>query len=330
MEPARGPVVRFRGPAVGSVMALGAGLVWSFGAVTARLADGADAFQYLLWRSIGIIVMVEGWQLIRRRRPLIAVAYTSGRRMLVANACLLLASLGFIYAVKTTSAATAAFLGATTPLFGVFASRVFLGERITWRTSVAIAVAFVGLFVMIGGELDAGSWIGDMSAIGAAIGFAAYTTVVRSAPDRDWSPVLPGYAVIMVVVCGATVLVGDAGLVPGVADIGWALAHGSIFIVAGTTLYNGASKSVPAGAMTVFAQSEMVLIPVWAFLVLAERPSASTLVGGVIIGTAVIGKALVDAALGDDASPGVARFAPRGPIVAGAGRSAPLRRRRTR
>ena len=92
-------------------MALGAGAVWSFGAVTARLADEADAFQYLIWRSIGIIAVIE---LLARRRgkPSQTVrAYTSGRTMMVANLMLLLASLGFVYAVKTTTAANAAFRG---------------------------------------------------------------------------------------------------------------------------------------------------------------------------------------------------------------------------
>ena len=51
--------------------------------------------------------------------------------MMAANVALLLASIGFVYAVKTTSAANAAFLGSTTPLFGVVVARVFLGERIS-------------------------------------------------------------------------------------------------------------------------------------------------------------------------------------------------------
>jgi drug/metabolite transporter (DMT)-like permease len=289
-----GPQVRFGGPAVGSVMAVMAGTVWSFGAITARLADRSDAFQYLAWRSIGIILVIEGWRLARRRSSHTITAFTSGPRMLVANISLLLASLGFIYAIKTTSAATAAFLGSTTPLFGVLTSRVFLGERANWRTMLAIAIAFVGLFVMLAGNLDAGNMIGNLAAITAAVGFAAYTTVVRSAPDRDWSPVLPGYGLMMVVICSGVVISHGDALVPPAADIGWALLHGGLFIVAGTTLYNGASRNVPAAAMTVFAQSEMVLVPIWAFIVLAERPSAPTLIGGSIIMAAVLGKAWLD------------------------------------
>ena len=47
--------------------------------------------------------------------------------------------------------------------------------------------------------------------------------------------------------------------------------------------------------MTVFAQTEMVLVPIWAFLVLAERPATSTLIGGSLILAAVVGKASLDA-----------------------------------
>ena len=46
--------------------------------------------------------------------------------------------------------------------------------------------------------------------------------------------------------------------------------------------------------MTVFAQTELVLVPVWAFLLLSERPSASTMMGGTLIVVAVVGMALLD------------------------------------
>ena len=275
-------------------MALSAGAVWSFGAITARLAGGSDTFQYLAWRSLGIIAVIEIWHLLKRRPSQTIVAYTSGRRMLLANLSLLVASIGFVYAVKTTSAANAAFLGATTPLFGVASARAFLGERLNWRTITAIGVAFVGLAIMLAGDLEAGGLIGDLAAVSAAIGFALYTTIVKSAPDRDWSPVLPGYGVVMVAICIAVTLAKGNTLVPPALDIGLALVHGGLFVVAGTLLYNGASRTVPAATMTVFAQTEMVLVPVWGFLVLAERPSPGTLFGGTIILVAVLGKALLD------------------------------------
>ena len=53
--------------------------------------------------------------------------------------------------------------------------------------------------------------------------------------------------------------------------------------------------AVPAVAMAVFAQTEMLFVPVWALLVLDERPTVATMIGGAIIVLAVVGKATVDA-----------------------------------
>jgi drug/metabolite transporter, DME family len=282
-------------PLVASAMALGAGAVWSLGAVTARLADRSDAFQYLIWRSIGIIVVIEILGRIQGKPVQTVRAYTSGRMMLTANVMLLIASLGFVYAVKTTTAANAAFLGSTTPVFGAIAARIFLREKLTRITLASIGLAFVGLFIMVAGDLEAGSMVGNLSALSAAIGFAGYAVCVRSNPDEDWSPVLPGYGVMMIVICGTVTLAGGKTLVPPAGDLAYALFHGAVIIVVGTLLFNVASRQVPAAAMTVFAQTEMVLVPVWSVTFLDDRPPATTWIGGTIIFVAIMGKAALDA-----------------------------------
>ncbi len=284
-----------RVPLLASAMALGAGAVWSFGAISARLADGADAFQYLIWRSVGIIVVIEVLGRLQGKPPQVIRAYTSGRLMMTANVMLLLASIGFVYAVKTTSAANAAFFASTTPVFGVLLARIVLHERLNRLTIASVALAFTGLVIMVAGDLGAGSMVGNMSALACAAGFAGYAVCVRSDPTEDWSPVLPGYAVMMIAICAVTTLANGKTLVPPADDVALALVHGAVFIVVGTILFNVSSRQVPAGAMTVLAQTEMVLVPLWSFIVLDERPKATTLFGGSIILLAIIGKAVIDA-----------------------------------
>ena len=98
-----------------------------------------------------------------------------------------------------------------------------------------------------------------------------------------------------VLLCGSVTLAHGRPLVPAVPDIGRAMLHGGVFIVVGTLLFNRASRRIPAVAMTVLAQTETVCVPLWIFLVLAERPALSSIFGGAIILTAVIGKAVLDA-----------------------------------
>jgi drug/metabolite transporter, DME family len=151
---------------------------------------------------------------------------------------------------------------------------------------------------MVAGELKvegAGEDIlGDLAALASAAGFAFYAAIVRSAPERDWTPVLPGYGALMIVICAVVTFSNGDTFVPPAVDIALAVAHGAVFIVGGTLIFNRASRKIPAAQMTVFAQTELVLVPVWAFLLLSERPSASTLVGGTLIVVAVVGMALLD------------------------------------
>ena len=285
-------------PIAASIMALGAGVVWSFGAITARMAKHADSFQYLLWRSVGVLVTMELMTAARRQPMLLRKAYSSGRWMMAANFGLLLASLAFVYAVKTTTAANASFLGSVTPLAAVVLARVILAERLSRVTLGALVVAFIGLVITVLGDLHAGNMAGNIAGLLASVGFAIYTISVRSDRNTDWSPVLPGYSAMMIVLCSGITFAQGKTLFPPAKDMALALGHGAVFIVVGTMLFNHGSKRVPAVPMTVFAQTEMVFVPLWAFLVLGEAPKAATVFGGAIIFAAVVGKAILDTSPG--------------------------------
>ena len=282
-----------------SLMGIGAGVAWSFGALLVRLAKQSDTWQYLLWRSVAIIVVMEARRLLlRSRRPTrgaFALAYTSGSLMIAAHVGLLVASLAYVYAVKTTTAANAAFLASITPLVTIGLARLVLGERLTRAVGVAVVVALAGLLLMVHADVGVGTMIGNLSALASSVGFAGYTVCLRSAPERDWSPVLTGYGSMMVVLCAAVTVAHGRSLVPPAHDIALAVFHGAVLIIAGTLLFNAATRSVPAVAMTVFAQSETVFAPFWVFLVLSERPKADALAGAALILAAVLGTGVASA-----------------------------------
>ena len=278
-------------------MAIGSGVVWSVGAVMSRRAEHSDAFQYLIWRSLAIIAVIEVMSAVQRKPFPTLRAWRSGRTMMLANVGLFLASIAFVYAVKTTTAANAAFLSSLTPLVAVIFARA-LGERLSRSTIVALAVGVVGLVVTVVSDLEAGNAAGNAAAFAASIGFALYTTALRTDPERDWSAVMPGYGLLMIVVCGAVTLANGKSLLPPLGDTLYALTHGAVVIVVGTMMFNAATHHVPAVPMTVFAQTEMVFVPVWAFVVLGEAPRPLTVVGGAIIFAAVVGKAWWDTRAG--------------------------------
>ena len=282
-------------PLGASLLAVSAGALWSFGAVAARSAEHADVWQYMIWRSVGIIVVIETVTKLRREPSRLPLAYTSGPRMFIATIGLLVASLGFIYAVKNTTVANASFFASVTPLATVIVARFVLRERLTRVTLVAILIALVGLVIMVGGDLGAGNMPGNSAALLSSVGFAVYAVCVRSDPKRDWAPVLPGYAFLMILLCATVGAVNGHTAFPPAGDMAFGLFHGGVLIVIGTLLFNGSATKVPAVAMSVFAQVELVLAPIWVFLKFGEKPKGTTLIGGTIIVTAVLGKAILDA-----------------------------------
>jgi drug/metabolite transporter (DMT)-like permease len=136
--------------------------------------------------------------------------------------------------------------------------------------------------------------IGNLAAVSSSLGFAAYTVCVRARPDEDWSLVLPSYAAMVIVICTPTVLLLGRPLVPPPSDVAWAVLHGAVLIVAGLSLYHLGAHVVSAVAMTLMAQSEMVFVPIWVFVVFGEIPRGWTMVGGVMILAAVIATAVLD------------------------------------
>jgi drug/metabolite transporter (DMT)-like permease len=284
---------------VGALLALFAGTMWSFGGITVRFAPNADPWQYLVWRSIGLFVAVEAWNVLQGRGLLIRHFVTGGWLGFAAASALSLAAITFIFALKETSIANALFLASISPLLSMVLARFILGERMTPASVVAIALGVAGLAVMVSGVGDAessrSSWIGNLGALASSLCFALYSICVRLAPGKDFSPTLPGLALVSFVVCVAVTLAQGKTLVPPRQDILMAMLHGAVFIGIGVACFNAAASQIPATGLTVLAQTETLLSPVWAFLILGEVPSGATLTGGALILTGVLVSALAGA-----------------------------------
>ena len=267
---------------VGALLALAAGTLFSFGSVTVRLSPHLDAFQYLLWRSLGVVPPVLAMALYQRQSP-VGQMMKSGWLGLAGGACLTAAALTFIFAMKTTTVANALLFSSCAPLLGALLARVVLKEPVEPITWMAIGLGVVGLLIMTGGEVGAGNILGNVAAVGAAIAYALYSIVARVGRDRDMSGVLGIYAVITAAISFIIVLVNGSSLTTPWAENSMPIVHGTLFIGGGIVVFNLAARLVPAGQLTLLAQTETILGPLWVFLMFNERPRLVTLIGGAVI-----------------------------------------------
>ena len=84
----------------------------------------------------------------------------------------------YLYGLRSTTAANAALLYATTPVFVLILSRLLAGERMTFRKTAGILTAFAGVSAVIferGISVSSDHAAGDLTILTAVIAWALFT-----------------------------------------------------------------------------------------------------------------------------------------------------------
>ena len=277
---------------MGCGLVLLAGLFWSFGAVTVRLADQADAWQYMIYRALGQIAAMVLWSRIQGR-PLGLYAFAQSGPLLWGASCLVAGSaISYVIALKLTLVANVMLLNATSPLWSAVFAALLLRERFDKATILALAIGAAGIVIMVQGDFGAGDLIGNGLGLVSALCFAFYSICLRFAGTRDRDPVVLGFALVaLAAALAGTLGQGHSPIVPW-PDMAAGFVHGFVFMGVGMMLFVRSAPVVPAAEMTILAQTETIFGPVWVWLAFGETPLRTTLVGGGLILAAVVLKAV--------------------------------------
>jgi drug/metabolite transporter (DMT)-like permease len=194
--------------------------------------------------------------------------------------------------VQTTSVANAMMLFASAPLMAAILGRLILRESVRPATWVAIAVASIGIAIMVWDKSSGAALKGNLAAIGSALGFASFTITLRWGKATEMMPAVFLSGLFAIVIMGAICAALGLGFALSPNDTGISLGMGVFQVGAGLILYTMGSKTVPAAELTLLSLAEVVLGPAWVWLVLGETATPNTLIGGAVLLTAIAGNAL--------------------------------------
>ena len=173
----------------GAALVCTAAFCWSLGGLFVRLiGDHLDGWTIAFWRSGFMVVAVAGWLLGTNGLRVLAVYRAMGWAG-IASALLLAGSfVMFILAITRTNVANAVVLQSAAPLASAVLGRVFLGEKLSPPTLIAIVTAVAGVALMFASAVGGGDLVGNMLALCVAILFGANIVVVRAARGIDLVP----------------------------------------------------------------------------------------------------------------------------------------------
>lgn len=271
----------------GVILVLAAGTLWSLMGLGLRQIEGASVWAILFWRSVGMVPVLLAWISWTSNGTPLAAVKSVGVAGIIGGMGLVFAFAGAIYAIQTTTIANAVFLFTASPFVAAILGWLVLRERVRVTTWVAIALAVVGMFVMVREGLAIGALAGNLAALLSAAGFGIFSVALRWGRLADMLPAVLLGAVFSVLVAATVLMLQAEPIMVSTKDISLSVGIGAIILAVGMVLYTTGSRVIPAAELTLFSLIEVMLAPLWVWLLLGETASAGTFVGGAILLVAV-------------------------------------------
>jgi drug/metabolite transporter (DMT)-like permease len=261
-----------------------AAIVWSTAGVLQRQLSVGVATQ-VAGRALFAAVAVAAYVAVAERGRVVEACRSVGGAGVAFAACLAVSSGTFIVALNHASVAQVLFIQAIAPVLAALLGRAVLGESLSARTAVAMAVALLGVGVMVGSP-GGGSALGDGLSVVMAVGFAVAIVIARHRRDVSMAPATGLAQLMLLIVAAPIALAGHVAV--GVPDVLWLALFGAGQIGLGLILLTIGARLIPAAQVALISLLEVVLGPLWVWLAMGERPGTATVIGGVIVVAAVI------------------------------------------
>lgn len=277
------------GPALGALLVLAVGVIWSSGGLILRGVESATSWQIMFYRSIGMIAFLMVVIAIKERGRVVAPFLALGRGGLLMALVLAGSMVCYVLALTGTTVANAMFVMSTGPVFTALLAWLLLGERVRPLTWLAIAAAVAGMGLMSADGLAGGGFAGLLAALGNAVAFASIIVLTRRYRDTD---LLPAFVVGAALLGLVAWLATDIAVSPRDATLG--LVLGAFHSAAGLALLPLGARRIPAAVVALLMLTEPILAPIWVWLAIDETPTRLALVGGMVVLAAVAGQAIAN------------------------------------
>ena len=269
----------------GVFLVLGAAFAFALAAACVKGLHGeVPLAQVVLGRNIfalpallPLLYAAGGWQVLRTSNP-----WQHAQRLFWG----MVGMLGAFYGYAHLPLATATALGFTMPLFLTLIAVLFMGERLRWRRSLAVAAGFVGVLVVVrpGGASGLDLWAAGAVLLGAVGWAMAMITIRRMGAAGE-----AGVAIVLWFALGAAVVAGVAsvpGWVPPSGEQWLLLAGCGIVSAMGQVLMTEAYRNGEATLLAPFEYSGILWTALLGAMLWAEMPDLYAFLGiGVLVGS---------------------------------------------
>jgi drug/metabolite transporter (DMT)-like permease len=264
----------------GRLFVLFAAVAWSTAGILQRELSVGVATQ-IAGRALFAVLALLTFVAASERGAVLRAFRAIGRGGIVIAVLMAVASGSFFVALNHASVASVLFMQALAPILAA-ALGSLLGEPVSRRMWVTMAVAIAGVAVMVGGPGRPPA-LGIVLSLVMSASFAVALVITRRRRDVSMAPATCLSQVALLVVAGPLAQPGQVGA----RDLGLLAALGIGQIGLGLVFLAIGGRLIPAAEVALITLLEIVLGPLWVWIFRSEQPGAATLAGGLIVLAAV-------------------------------------------
>ena len=266
------------------IVALG-GLFLSTGGTIFKSFNVTDVWTIYFWRSLFFVPAVLIFLALSNKTISISKQFMGlGFSGVACSLLFATSSASYMFAMKYTTVANVLFIIGTQTFFLAIAGYFFLKEKINVSTAIAILLAAVGIYVMIGTKISGGTLLGNSIAFIIPFAFTIIVILIRKFKETDMVP-----AVAMSGIFG--LILGfflSENLMINFHDLVLAFFFGALQYAPGFICMTIGSKTTPAAKVGIFTFTEALAGPIWAWIFISETPPLGVFIGGAMIFVALL------------------------------------------
>ena len=269
-----------------------AGLIWSFGPLVVRNMDNAELvpWQYSLIRGSAIFIILNLYLFLTEGSKFTNNYNKIGLSGIIGGISLGIANLTFILSLTSTSAAVTLLMLGALPFLAAIIAYIFLNEKISKTTFIAIIIAAAGIIFMCFDSIQTGTLFGLVNGLISSLGFAVFTVTLRWKKNTPKLTTVSIAGIFAAIISLLVIFYNDSNVLMSLKNTSLSSLHGFI-VCSALILYSSKSKYLPAADLTLLSLTEILGGIFWVWLPLFginEVPNNNTIIGGVIITLAII------------------------------------------
>ena len=269
-----------------------AGLIWSFGPLVVRNMDNAELvpWQYSLIRGSAIFIILNLYLFLTEGSKFTNNYNKIGLSGIIGGISLGIANLTFILSLTSTSAAVTLLMLGALPFLAAIIAYIFLNEKISKTTFIAIIIAAAGIIFMCFDSIQTGTLFGLVNGLISSLGFAVFTVTLRWKKNTPKLTTVSIAGIFAAAISLVVIFYNDSNVLMSLKNTSLSSLHGFI-VCSALILYSSKSKYLPAADLTLLSLTEILGGIFWVWLPLFginEVPNNNTIIGGVIITLAII------------------------------------------